>query len=178
MERAKKEYDIDDYSVSQTSLEQVFINFARAQHSEREVDLTLGDRCARYCRQCLGRSGRNRCLCCVRAETDWNSAACVLSVVSKNRANCLVYSYIWCKIQSRLRWFKVIISVAEQLGLGATSFWQYRPMLHFMRNKKWANEWISLDGPGNLGLMNQNGAVMLICTCQIIRTLEHVAPEF
>jgi len=71
MERAKKEYDIDDYSVSQTSLEQVFINFARAQHSEREVDLTCAARCAVQCRQCLDLGGgRSRCLCCVRTETD------------------------------------------------------------------------------------------------------------
>jgi len=69
MERAKKEYDIDDYSVSQTSLEQVFINFARAQHTEREVDFTCAARCALQCRQCLDRSGRTNYLCCVRAET-------------------------------------------------------------------------------------------------------------
>ena len=70
MERAKKEYDIDDYSVSQTSLEQVFINFARAQHTEREVDLTCAARCALQCRQCLDRKGRTSYLCCVKNETD------------------------------------------------------------------------------------------------------------
>ncbi|XP_002739960.1 phospholipid-transporting ATPase ABCA3-like [Saccoglossus kowalevskii] len=35
MERAKTEYNIEDYSVSQTTLEQVFINFVRSQ---RDVD--------------------------------------------------------------------------------------------------------------------------------------------
>ena len=35
MERAKQEYNVEDYSISQTTLEQVFLNFTRAQ---REVD--------------------------------------------------------------------------------------------------------------------------------------------
>jgi len=68
MERAKLQYDIDDYSVSQTSLEQVFINFARAQHTERETDLTCAARCAICCRQCVEwrqRRCRSNCLCCV-----------------------------------------------------------------------------------------------------------------
>ncbi|XP_022089306.1 ATP-binding cassette sub-family A member 3-like [Acanthaster planci] len=34
MERAKPRYDIEDYSVSQTTLEQVFINFARMQRED------------------------------------------------------------------------------------------------------------------------------------------------
>ncbi|XP_038067464.1 ATP-binding cassette sub-family A member 3-like [Patiria miniata] len=34
MERAKSRYDIEDYSVSQTTLEQVFINFARMQRAD------------------------------------------------------------------------------------------------------------------------------------------------
>ena len=34
LEKAKVEYDIEDYSVSQTSLEQVFLNFARGQREE------------------------------------------------------------------------------------------------------------------------------------------------
>ena len=31
MERAKQDYNIEDYSISQTTLEQVFLNFTRAQ---------------------------------------------------------------------------------------------------------------------------------------------------
>ena len=34
MERAKEDYNMDDYSVSQTTLEQVFLNFARHQRVE------------------------------------------------------------------------------------------------------------------------------------------------
>ena len=34
MERAKSLYDIEDYSVSQTTLEQVFSNFARMQRED------------------------------------------------------------------------------------------------------------------------------------------------
>ena len=77
MERAKLEYDIDDYSVSQTSLEQVFVNFARAQHADRAAAarLTCAARCAAACRHCLDREragaagGRRRCcgLCCCGA---------------------------------------------------------------------------------------------------------------
>jgi len=78
MERAKLEYDIDDYSVSQTSLEQVFVNFARAQHADRAAAarLTCAARCAAACRHCLDRERagaaggrRRRCcgLCCCGA---------------------------------------------------------------------------------------------------------------
>ena len=35
MEKAKQEYNIEDYSISQTTLEQVFLNFTRSQ---REVE--------------------------------------------------------------------------------------------------------------------------------------------
>lgn len=35
MEKAKHEYNIEDYSISQTTLEQVFLNFTRSQ---REVE--------------------------------------------------------------------------------------------------------------------------------------------
>ena len=35
LERAKEEYNVEDYSISQTTLEQVFLNFTRAQ---RETD--------------------------------------------------------------------------------------------------------------------------------------------
>ena len=34
MERAKTIYNIEDYSVSQTTLEQVFVNFARMQRED------------------------------------------------------------------------------------------------------------------------------------------------
>ena len=40
MEAAKVEYNIEDYSVSQTTLEQVFINFARAQKMPEMTDMT------------------------------------------------------------------------------------------------------------------------------------------
>ena len=38
MERAKTTFDIEDYNVSQTSLEQVFLNFARVQREDVEGD--------------------------------------------------------------------------------------------------------------------------------------------
>jgi len=37
VERASSTYDIEDYSVSQTTLEQVFINFARMQREPQEI---------------------------------------------------------------------------------------------------------------------------------------------
>ena len=36
IERIKMEYNIEDYTISQTSLEQVFLNFARGQRLEDE----------------------------------------------------------------------------------------------------------------------------------------------
>lgn len=36
IERVKMNYNIEDYSVSQTTLEQVFLNFARGQRAEDE----------------------------------------------------------------------------------------------------------------------------------------------
>lgn len=39
LERAKDQYGIQDYSVSQTSLEQVFLNFARMQREEDEAPI-------------------------------------------------------------------------------------------------------------------------------------------
>jgi len=38
MERARSKYDIDDYSVSQTTLEQLFISFARMQRIPQEIN--------------------------------------------------------------------------------------------------------------------------------------------
>ena len=55
MERAKEEYNIEDYSVSQTTLEQVFINFARAQ-------IEPEDKKSKCC-SCLG-SCCSCCACC------------------------------------------------------------------------------------------------------------------
>lgn len=59
MEKAKATFNIEDYSVSQTTLEQVFINFARAQVPPIEVD----SRCCRgfclacsFCSTCCGNS--------------------------------------------------------------------------------------------------------------------------
>ena len=37
VERARSTYDIEDYSVSQTTLEQVFISFARMQREPQEI---------------------------------------------------------------------------------------------------------------------------------------------
>jgi len=53
VERARLTYDIEDYSVSQTTLEQVFINFARMQ---REVQVIESQSCIRdfCCRCCNG----------------------------------------------------------------------------------------------------------------------------
>ncbi len=57
MERAKDEYDLEDYSVSQTTLDQVFLNFARAQIAPREEGImTCKRKCANCCRKC--------CHCC------------------------------------------------------------------------------------------------------------------
>jgi len=49
VERARSKYDIEDYSISQTTLEQVFIGFARLQ---REPQYTSGS-CIRKCSKCL-----------------------------------------------------------------------------------------------------------------------------
>ena len=40
MERHKEQLFIEDYSVSQTTLEQVFINFARAQRPPEQDDIS------------------------------------------------------------------------------------------------------------------------------------------
>ena len=53
LEEAKANYDIEDYSVSQTSIEQVFLNFAREQRDGR-VDTQAS--CAQkyiYCSFCV-----------------------------------------------------------------------------------------------------------------------------
>jgi len=49
VERARSMYDIDDYSVSQTTLEEVFISFARMQREPQDIKSMscLGVRC--YC---------------------------------------------------------------------------------------------------------------------------------
>ena len=49
MERAKAQFNIEDYLVSQTTLEQVFINFARAQIPPQEKRAGL---CATCCGMC------------------------------------------------------------------------------------------------------------------------------
>ncbi len=54
MEKAKAKYNMDDYSVSQTTLEQVFINFARAQQPPREE----APSCTTQCSNCM------RFFCC------------------------------------------------------------------------------------------------------------------
>lgn len=48
LERAKVEYNIEDYLVSQTTLEQVFINFARAQIPPHETKTSCFKSCRRF----------------------------------------------------------------------------------------------------------------------------------
>ena len=55
IEKNKIRLHIEDYSISQTTLEQVFINFARSQIEPREV----ASSCSRKCRLCM-------CGCCCR----------------------------------------------------------------------------------------------------------------
>ena len=57
MESIKEQFFIEDYSVSQTTLEQVFLNFARAQHPPREERLPCCMRfnnCCRFVCGCCG----------------------------------------------------------------------------------------------------------------------------
>ena len=49
MERAKVEYDIEDYQVGQTTLEQVFINFARRQRPPQEFSSSCLAKCKASC---------------------------------------------------------------------------------------------------------------------------------
>ena len=55
-------------------MEQVFINFARAQHAERETDVTCSDRCSAACRQCR-RGRRAGCLGCAGGDDDDDDAS-------------------------------------------------------------------------------------------------------
>ena len=57
LERAKTTYNIEDYSVSQTSLEQVFITFARAQRPLQAdaADKNCNESCGACCACCLVR---------------------------------------------------------------------------------------------------------------------------
>ncbi|CAH1776854.1 unnamed protein product [Owenia fusiformis] len=64
MERAKKDYNIEDYSVSQTTLDQVFINFARAQVPPRETDVGTCNKCGMLCKFCFC------CGCCTDAHRE------------------------------------------------------------------------------------------------------------
>ena len=68
MERAKVRYNIEDYSVSQTTLEQVFLNFARAQISPN-TDLEETPSCWRRLRGCVTTSCRC-CSCCQEEYQD------------------------------------------------------------------------------------------------------------
>lgn len=52
MERAKVMCNIEDYSISQTTLEQVFINFARAQMAPLEERAGRSQRCWSACGAC------------------------------------------------------------------------------------------------------------------------------
>ena len=57
IERAKHRLDIEDYSVSQTTLEQVFISFARMQRPPQDFPSATccGCRCGICCRLCRRR---------------------------------------------------------------------------------------------------------------------------
>jgi len=50
MERNKEVFDIKDYSVSQTTLEQVFISFAKAQTSPSFTEVGFGTKCLSCCK--------------------------------------------------------------------------------------------------------------------------------
>jgi len=52
MEKAKSQFGIEDYSVSQTTLDQVFINFARAQVPPTEGEPNCCSRCFLCCSCC------------------------------------------------------------------------------------------------------------------------------
>lgn len=65
MERAKDRYNIEDYSVSQTTLEQVFLNFARAQLPPQEDEkVTCCQRLRNLCPCC------RCCKCCQQDEEE------------------------------------------------------------------------------------------------------------
>ena len=49
MERNKQRFHVDDYSVSQTTLEQVFINFARGQTNPDEYERDGGKSSSTCC---------------------------------------------------------------------------------------------------------------------------------
>ena len=67
MERARESYQIEDYSVSQTTLEQVFLNFARAQNPPVEMTVTCGSKMSNCCQYfCL-------CGCCRSNTVDHSS---------------------------------------------------------------------------------------------------------
>lgn len=66
MERAKATFNIEDYSVSQTTLEQVFINFARAQIPPHENESGCCKGCFSICDIC--------CCCCNQPSYDVISA--------------------------------------------------------------------------------------------------------
>ena len=61
MESIKEQFHIEDYSVSQTTLEQVFLNFARAQRPPREQRSSCTKRCCDCCKFV--------CCCCCRPST-------------------------------------------------------------------------------------------------------------
>ena len=56
MEKCKYRFHIEDYSVSQTTLDQVFINFARSQMAPQEESVGRCQRCRRAATWC--------CCCC------------------------------------------------------------------------------------------------------------------
>ena len=64
MERAKEDLHIEDYSVSQTTLEQVFLNFARGQKNPIKQEVTCYSKSMKACRYfcCCG--------CCKTGSSD------------------------------------------------------------------------------------------------------------
>ena len=72
VERARSTYDIEDYSVSQTTLEQVFISFARMQREPQEIKAKS---CIRACCCCCCESEEVTCCCCSDGRSgQWSPA--------------------------------------------------------------------------------------------------------
>lgn len=78
MEHIKEEFSIEDYSVSQTTLEQVFINFARAQNPPQEAKGGFCNKCSKLCRMCCCCYCRS--CCCSRAAVEGESEDPVVEV--------------------------------------------------------------------------------------------------
>ena len=68
IEKCREEFCIEDYSVSQTTLEQVFLNFAKEQVPPREMETkSCGSRLSACC--------HNLCCCC-HGDNDGDTRLC------------------------------------------------------------------------------------------------------